>query len=73
MLLVIVVLFIGCGGSLNEQFVKAVHSNWNVMGPDYKIYIEKDSGLTEGSKKRRLAAIDEFTKLVNEAKAKVDE
>ena len=63
----------GCCGSLNAQFVKATDSNWKVMGPNYRAYVEGDEALTEGSKNRRLAAIDEFTALVAQAKAKVDE
>lgn len=63
----------GCWGTLNGQFVKAVDSNWKVMGPNYRTYVENNEALTDASKNRRLAAIDEFTELVKEAKAKVDE
>lgn len=63
----------GCWGTLNEQFVKAVDSNWKVMGPDYREYVQEDGALSEASKNRRLKAIDEFSELVKEAKAKVDE
>lgn len=72
-LLCVLLLFIGgCWGTLNEQFVKAVDSNWKVMGPDYRGYVQEDGALTEASKNRRLKAIDEFSELVKEAKAKVD-
>jgi len=62
----------GCCGSLNAQFVKAVDSNWTVMGKDYRKYVEADESLPEASKKRRLATIDDFSLLVKEAKADVE-
>ena len=56
----------GCWGSVNEEFVRAVDSNWKTMGPNYRAYIEADAELPEASKKRRLAAVDDFTKLVKQ-------
>ena len=74
LLLCVLLLFIGgCWGTLNEQFVKAVDSNWNVMGPDYTAYVQADEALPEKSKERRLKAIAEFTLLIKEAKAKIEE
>jgi len=60
-------------GTLNEQFVKAVDSNWKVMGPDYTGYVQADEVLHDASKNRRLKAIAEFTLLIKEAKAKIEE
>jgi len=74
LLLCVLLLFVsGClGGGLDEHFVRAVDSNWKVMGPDYTGYVQADEALHEASKERRLKAIAEFTLLVKEAKAKVD-
>lgn len=73
LLCVLLTLIGGClGGGLDEQFVKAVDSNWKVMGQDYRGYVQGDGALSEASKNRRLKAIDEFSELVKEAKAKVD-
>jgi hypothetical protein len=63
----------GCWGTLNEQYVKAVDSNWKVMGPNYREYVEADESLPAQSKSRRISAIDEFTELVKKAKAKIEE
>ena len=73
LLCVLLLLTGGCWGTLNEQFVKAVDSNWKVMGSDYTAYVQADEVLPEASKERRLKAIAEFTLLITEAKAKVDE
>jgi len=70
--LAVLVLCAGCGG-LNETFVRAVDSNWKVIGPDYKQYIEADGTIAERSKLIRLRTVAEFSKLVDEAMAKVDE
>jgi len=64
-------LLTGCKG-LNETFVNAVDTNWKIMGPNYRKYIESDSKLPADSKKMRLDAIDEFTTMVAEHKAEVD-
>jgi len=70
--LAVLALCAGCGG-LNETFVRAVDSNWKVMGPDYATYVQADEVLPEASKERRLKAIAEFTLLIEEAKAKAAE
>lgn len=62
----------GCWGTLNEQFVRAVDSNWSVMGPNYTAYVQADEVLPEASKIRRLKALAEFTLLIEEAKAQID-
>jgi hypothetical protein len=61
----------GCNG-LNETFVRAVDSNWKNFEPQYRKYTENDPNLPEDSKKRRLSAIDDFTKMVAEYKAELD-
>ena len=73
LLCVLLLLIGGCWGTLNEQFVKAVDSNWKVMGPDYTGYVQADEVLHDASKNRRLKAIAEFTLLIKEAKAKIEE
>lgn len=74
LLCVLLLLVGGCfGHGLDEQFVKAVDSNWKVMGPDYTAYVQADAALPVASKERRLKAIAEFTLLIKEAKTKADE
>jgi len=66
--------FSGClGAGLDEEFVRAVDKNWKTFGPDLRQYIEKDAELPQASKDRRLRAVDEFTKLVGDAVADIDE
>ena len=55
----------GCNG-LNETFVRTVDSNWKRFEPQYRKYTANDPNLPEASKKRRLDAIDDFTKTVKE-------
>ena len=74
LLCVLLLLVGGClGNGLDEEFVRAVDKNWNVIGPDYKQYIEADEALSERSKSIRLRAVAEFTKLVDEAKAEFED
>ena len=70
--LILLALLQGCAG-VNPTFVKAVETNWKVMGPDYRGYVEKDSNISEESKEIRLQAIDEFTLLVAEAVDQVED
>lgn len=69
---ILLALLQGCAG-VNPTFVKAVETNWKVIGPDYRGYVEGDSSLAEESKKIRLQAIDEFTLLVAEAVDQVED
>lgn len=63
----------GCwGGGLDEEFVKAVDKNWDVIGPDYARYLEADGTLSERSKRIRLRAVAEFSLLVADAKAEFE-
>lgn len=63
----------GCFGSgLDEEFVRAVDTNWKVIGPDYRAYLEKDESLSDQSKAIRLRAVDEFSRLVADAKADLE-
>lgn len=74
LLCVLLLLVGGClGNGLDEEFVRAVDKNWNVIGPDYKRYLEADEALSERSKSIRLRAVAEFTKLVDEAKAEFED
>ena len=61
-----------CGAGLDEEFVRAVDANWKVIGPDYRAYLEKDADLSAQSKAIRLRAVDEFSRLVADAKADVE-
>jgi len=56
----------GCFGSVNEEMVRAVDSNWSQFEPQYRKYTANDPNLPDASKKRRLATIDDFTKLVKQ-------
>lgn len=63
----------GCFGSgLDEEFVRAVDKNWNVIGSDYRQYLEADGTLSDSSMRIRLRAIAEFSKLVADAKAEFE-
>lgn len=63
----------GCFGSgLDEEFVRAVDKNWDVIGPDYRQYLESDGSLSDRSKRIRLRAVAEFSKLVDDAKAEFE-
>ena len=63
----------GCFGSgLDEEFVRAVDKNWNVIGPDYRQYLEADGTLSDRSKRIRLRAVAEFSLLVADAKAEFE-
>ena len=75
LLLCVLLLFVcGClGGGLDEEFVRAVDKNWNVIGPDYRQYLDADEALSERSKLIRLRAVAEFTLLVKEAKAEFED
>ena len=74
LLCVLLMLIGGClGGGLDKEFVRAVDKNWNVIGPDYKQYLDADEALSERSKSIRLRAVAEFTLLVKEAKAEFED
>ncbi len=72
LVLALLALFcVGCNG-LDETFTNAVDSNWKIMGPNYRKYIEADTKLPADSKKMRLDALDEFTEMVKEHKVELD-
>jgi len=73
LLVLIVAMTAGCNGTLNEQFVRAVDSNWTLIGKEYRAYVDADESMSPSSKELRIKTIEEFTALVEEAKAKANE
>jgi len=69
-LLFITTIFFGClsCNTPDKNFTTLVQENTKLYLGDLKIYIEKDTTLSEESKKIRLDSIDTFQKMVdNEA------
>lgn len=66
-LIVFVVLLCSCA-AVNQNFVKSVDGYSRVILMEYKMYVEKDTSLSEATKKIRLQSADQFQKMVDEAK-----
>jgi hypothetical protein len=58
------------GCSINQDFVETCDSTWQVIGPEYAEYVQKDKTLDERTKKIRLRTAEIFTKLIEKAKEK---
>jgi len=56
------------GCSINQQFVETCDNTWQVIGPEYVEYVQKDETLDEDTKKIRLRTAEIFTRLIEEAK-----
>lgn len=56
----------------HKQFVEAVYESNKIILPDHKRYIEKDAGIGEESKKRRILSIDLYDKMVKEEYERVN-
>jgi len=62
-------IFMACMGcSVNKQFVGAVDGYSQVILPEYKSYIQKDSTLSQDTKRIRTQSADKFQALVDHAK-----
>jgi len=72
LLILVVALTGGCWGSMNEAFVKAVDSNWTVIGKEYIAYVMADQTMPESSREIRLKTAAEFSVLVQETKDKIE-
>jgi len=59
------VFILGC--SLNSEFVKAVEGYANVVLPEYRTYIEKDTNLDDNTKRIRIQTADKFQELIDDA------
>lgn len=53
--------------TLNQAFVKSISDYTDTILPEYKEYIEKDTTLTEDTKRIRKQTADKFQALVNDA------
>jgi len=60
-----IVSFSGC--ALNQSFVLSVSNYTDTILPEYRKYIEKDTSLTENSKRIRKQTADKFQELVDDA------
>ena len=66
----ILITCMGCC-SVNKQFVKAVDGYTQVILPEYKTYIERDSILSMDTKRIRTQSADKFQALLDEAKKEI--
>jgi hypothetical protein len=66
LVLSVVLLVSGC--SVNSQFVSAVDESWKVIGPRYVEYITADSKLDNESKATRIRTATLLTETIAEAK-----
>lgn len=63
-----VFLVVLCGCSINQQFVTAVDDAWDVIGPRYVEYVQKDATLDDESKTTRIRTAQLLTETIEEAK-----
>jgi len=59
-------LCLGCS-SLDRAFVRSVNGYANVILPEYREYIQKDSSLSDDTRRIRTQTADKFRQLIDEA------
>lgn len=53
----------------DAAFVRAVDTNWNLIGPEYRAYVEADTGISAETKVTRKRTAELLTSLIQQAKA----
>lgn len=66
LLIVLGCILVSCAPS--KQFVDAVDGYTKVILPEYKVYIQEDSTLSDETKRIRTQSADNFQALIDEAK-----
>lgn len=64
---VALVFGVGCA-SPNQQFVQNTEKTWKLIGPEYRAYVEKDTGLSKEEKDDWKKLADSFDRLIEAAK-----
>lgn len=66
-----VIALVGCAG-LNKQFVAGIDGYAQVILPEYRAYVDKDTSLSPSTKKIRVESADGMRALIDEAQKASD-